>query len=42
VRAGIERFRDSGVDEFAAAPFGTADDMLRTCEMLGQLAAESS
>lgn len=42
VRAGIDRFRDSGVDEFAAAPFGTADDMLRTCEMLGQLAAESS
>jgi 5,10-methylenetetrahydromethanopterin reductase len=41
VRAGIERFRESGVDEFAAAPFGTPDDKLRTCELLGELASES-
>lgn len=39
VRAGIERFRDAGVDEFAAAPFGPMADKTRTCEFLGALAA---
>lgn len=37
----IELFRQAGVDEFAAAPFGSPADKRRTCEFLGELAASS-
>ncbi|CAN5371461.1 TIGR03564 family F420-dependent LLM class oxidoreductase [soil metagenome] len=38
VRAGIERFRDAGVDEFAAAVFGSRSDTQRTCATLERIA----